>query len=352
MNPTSMASVPKTARGGRMRGSGKTAFSSRRPTKPSIPSSMLPSTPSSSKPGDSSRGDTSKTSQSSKMKTPQLIDSVTKPPALAGFHLPPGISMSAKDATSSTSKNHPLNLSDLSSNFGSMKGKSVRKSNEQRPSKPSQVYPGLPGLPGNLSIDNPLAKFPLNFGRDITVTASTKPKASVTAESSTSSNINKTSNNFPTGSSSLLSSLNMLSSMKHVPNMARGLPLDLQKSAGSQNLGFSVLQNLPSSMSLLVKQSNLSGAKGNQGVVDMSMNKTSSMPKLTPAPKKDKIVPNLPASVVPPPLRPGMHSSSLSTGLPLGLSSTTLAAVSKPVQKVAKSKNDRDSEDSDVVVLD
>jgi len=113
-------------------------------------------------------------------------------------------------------------------------------------------------------------------------------------------------------------------------------------------------------MSLLVKQSKLGGAKtnlGTQGAVDMSMNKTSSMPKLTPAPglaKKDKTLPTLQASVVPPPLRPGMHSSALSAGISSGIS-TKLSqppAISKPVPKVTKSKNDRDSEDSDVVVLD
>lgn len=343
-----------------MRGSGKATLPTKRPSKPSVPSvpsSILPSTPSSSKASDSSRPDVSKISQTPKIKAPQLIDSAAKKPMVAGFHLPPGISMSTKDTTS---KNNLLNLSDLTANFGSVKGKTIRKSNDQRPSKPSQVFPGLPGLPGSLSIDNPLSKFPLNFGRDITVTASTKPKASAAAESATSSHVNKSSNNFPTGSSSLLSSLNMLSSMKHVPNMAKGLPLDLHKSVGSQNLGFSVLQNLPSSMSLLVKQSKLGGAKtnlGTQGAVDMSMNKTSSMPKLTPAPglaKKDKTLPTLQASVVPPPLRPGMHSSALSAGISSGIS-TKLSqppAISKPVPKVTKSKNDRDSEDSDVVVLD
>ena len=360
MNPASLTSYPKTARGGKMRGSTKASYPSKRPAKPSLPSGMPPSTPSASKPADSSRADASKMSHSSKMKTSQVIDSASKKSAVAGFHLPPGISMSTKDVTSSSSKHHPLNLSDLTANYGSLKGKSVRKSSDQRPSKPSQVFAGLPGLPGNLSIDNPLAKFPLNFGRDITVTTSTKSKSSAIVDSS---NISKTSNNFPTGSSSLLSSLNMLSSMKHVPNMARVPPLDLQKSAGSQNLGFSVLQNLPSSMSLLVKQSNLGGARANQsnqGVVDMSINKPA-LPKLTPAPalaKKDKLPPTLSASVVPPPLRAGMHS--LSAVLSSGLSSTTLSqstAVSKQVQMAAKSKSNnknaqnRDSEDSDVVVL-
>ena len=290
-----------------------------------------------------------------------MVDSVGGKP----LHLPAGTSMSAKDPSSLSSlpKSQPLSISDLSANFGAsaLKGKSIRKTATADVS--SHVKRNKLVFPPGISLENTLGgKFPLNFGRDITVTTSSKAKTLPVDLKS------RESSNFPTGPPLLSSNF-----------MARQLPLDLkttssQNAQNAQNLGFSVLQNLPSSMSLLLKQSNLSAAatqslKNHQGVVDMSMSKIA-LPRLTPAPalaKKDHKIPSSSSMLslsslaasggTPPALQSGMHpssssSTSSSSAISMTLSRPTVLGVSKPSPVTGKRKSDRDSEDSDVVILD
>merc|ERR1712071_618534 len=268
--------------------------------------------------------------------------------------------MGDPSSLSSLPKSQPLSISDLSANFGAsaLKGKSIRKTATADLS--SHVKRNKLVFPPGISLENTLGgKFPLNFGRDITGTTSSKAKTLPVDLKS------RESSNFPTGPPLLSSNF-----------MARQLPLDLKttSSQNAQNLGFSVLQNLPSSMSLLLKQSNLSAAatqslKNHQGVVDMSMSKIA-LPRLTPAPalaKKDHKIPSSSSMLslsslaasggTPPALQSGMHpssssSTSSSSAISMTLSRPTVLGVSKPSPVTGKRKSDRDSEDSDVVILD
>ena len=160
-------------------------------------------------------------------------------------------------------------------------------------SKPSSGKPGTKEM---------AAPFPIiNLGRDITVTAtssSSKPIVSQPTFQTTSSSGGrvKQSQHFPPTSLSSSGFPGMSTS-----SQLFSLPTNSGRSQNTQhdphNIAFSVLQNLPSSMSLLVKPQTLPqtkhSAKTQAGPMDLVVHKTSqhsanqlsSLPKLTPAPK-------------------------------------------------------------------
>ena len=146
------------------------------------------------------------------------------------------------------------------------------------------------------SKDIPVSPFPINLGRDITVTATTASSKPIVSHSSflsstpstgriKQSQFSQPSSHPNTGYSGIASTSLQF---PHVGSSGRPDP---------HNIAFSVLQNLPSSMSLLVKPNTAPhpkhANKEQSGPMDLVVNKSSqhstnqmaSLPKLTPAPK-------------------------------------------------------------------
>jgi hypothetical protein len=224
------------------------------------------------------------------------------------------------------------------------------------------------------SKDIPASPFPIiSLGRDITVTAttaSTKPIVShSTFLSSTSSTGRMKQSQFPqppshtgTGFSGIASTSQQFS--HNMGSSGRSDP---------HNIAFSVLQNLPSSMSLLVKPSSAPHvkhvSKEQMGPMDLVVNKPSQhstnqmapLPKLTPAPKLQG---SKKGNQVNSPQAPPLSFKAVSSASPVPPFLPNISAPSHSPQiavprnssnqKTVKAKTfEKDSgDDSDVVVLD
>jgi hypothetical protein len=223
------------------------------------------------------------------------------------------------------------------------------------------------------SKDLPVSPFPISLGRDITVTATTASSKPIVSHSSFLSSTSSTgrmkqsqfsqpqSSHSNTGYSGMASTSLQFS---HGGNSGRPDP---------HNIAFSVLQNLPSSMSLLVKPNTASHAKHankeQSGPMDLVVNKSSqhssnqmaSLPKLTPAPKlQGSKKANQGSSSQAPPL--SFKAVSSASPVPPFLPNLVAPSHSPQIavprnpsnQKPTKAKTfEKDSgDDSDVVVLD
>ena len=178
--------------------------------------------------------------------------------------------------------------------------------------------------------------FPINLGRDITVTTTSSSKSTNPISLPVSSNVvGKTKSSHLMGFAGTSTAPHLLT---HSHQLASSF------SRPSDPLAFSILQNLPSSMSLLVKSAQSPHASGkSSGPVDYTSSKLilphqNPPPKLTPAPgfqgsKKKKSLSS------PQPHLPSLKSGSSS-------SSSSNAA------KIAEQEKTANYADDDVVVLD
>ena len=198
-----------------------------------------------------------------------------------------------------------------------------------------------------------VSNFPLNLGRDITVTATSgKP-------SSDSSKLKQQSASITTNYAQLASTLAAFQN--------QGLLLGKQHHSGispndPQNLAFNVLKNLPASMSLLVNKSGSSSSSSKPPkahstpassleVIVKGQPPVPAMPKLTPAPgilpsreqsKKGKSLAPPPLVQTPPLVNPPTHHPQ-----------HPISLVKKQNVQGSGAQGRRDSgDDSDVVILD
>ncbi len=253
-------------------------------------------------------------------------------------------------------------------NFSSVRGKLPKVNTDPHSSPYSSKPPS-----GKPTTKEMTAPFPIiSLGRDITVTATTassKPIVSQPTFPTTSSSGGRMKQSQHLSSTSLNSS-----GFPGIPPTSQLFPLpgsSGKSSADPHNIAFSVLQKLPSSMSLLVKPPSLPqqkhSAKIQAGPIDLVVNKNqhstnqlATLPKLTPAPKlqgSKKGKPGIYQSQVPPlSLKTASSASPVPPFLPApsSHSASQLAAPLSNKKSLMKGKGfEKDSgDDSDVVVLD
>lgn len=262
--------------------------------------------------------------------------------------------------------------------MGKMETKTKDSSSSSRGKTPkvsSDLHP--PPYPSKPSYSKPMGHkeatapppFPnISLGRDITVTATSASSKPIVSQpnflgSSSSTGRVKQSHFSQPSPHSYAGVASTSQQIAHASSIGRSDP---------HNIAFSVLQNLPSSMSLLVKPNSASHTKHTSktqtGPIDLVVNKSNQqstnpiapLPKLTPAPKfqgnKKGIPSQAPplslkavssASPIPPFLSNVSSSQSTSQiGVPRNLSNQ------KPLEKTIKAPEKDSGDDSDVVVLD
>lgn len=250
--------------------------------------------------------------------------------------------------------------------FSSNRGKAP-KSSSDLPPYPSKSVPGK-----SMGHKEPTASpFPtITLGRDITVTATSASSKPIVSQSvflgSSSSTGRVKQSHFSQPSPHLYAGVASSSQqMPHAGSIGRTDP---------HNIAFSVLQNLPSSMSLLVKPNSAGHSKhtskAQTGPIDLVVNKSSqhstnqmaSLPKLTPAPKFQGNKKGIPSQAPPlslkavssaspiPPFPPNVSASSSQSTSQMGVPRNS--SNQKPLEKTIRPPEKDSGDDSDVVVLD
>lgn len=226
----------------------------------------------------------------------------------------------------------------------------------------------------------PTNQFPISLGRDITVTAtSTSSKPIVSQQTAFPSSSASSSRTKQSHYSSSALNCSGFPGIPPATQLFSHPGLSSRQQTDPHNIAFSVLQNLPSSMSLLVKPSSsssqshgkhASSSKSQTGPIDLVVNKPTqhtpvnpmALPKLTPAPKlhsSKKGKQGMPSHVSLPPLKSNSpippflpHHS-----IPSSLSAAQQAAPrnlpnQKSLNRVKGIEKKDSGDDSDVVVLD
>lgn len=229
--------------------------------------------------------------------------------------------------------------------------------------KPDDSKPG-PSLTSSIKSSTstkhtktPTMPFPINLGKEITLTAASSSKGAFQMP------VKQTGKSRPQAMSSMPhlpagASVSMISGFPHASGSAK-------HETDPLNLGFSILQNLPSSMSLLVKPSLQLQEKGTIVPRDVAVQKkgrpseqSAAMPKLTPAPqnslggKKGKSV----STSRPPSLHPNSSTppSFAQSGNPLLLreSPTPKSSSAQINQHPSEKLQKKDINRADVVTID
>lgn len=253
-------------------------------------------------------------------------------------------------------------------NLSSVRGKLPKVNTDPHSSPYSSKPPS-----GKPTTKEMTAPFPIiSLGRDITVTATTassKPIVSQPSFPTTTSSGSRMKQSQHLSSTSLSSSF-----FPGIPPTSQLFPLpgsSGRSSADPHNIAFSVLQKLPSSMSLLVKPPSLPqqkhSAKIQAGPIDLVVNKNqhstnqlATLPKLTPAPKlqgSKKGKQGIYQPQVPPLSLKTASSASPVPPFPPASSSHSASQLAAPLSNKKSSIKgkgfEKDSgDDSDVVVLD
>ena len=150
----------------------------------------------------------------------------------------------------------------------------------------------IKNAPANKSLQKAGVNFPLSLGRDITVTATSKTS---TSDSAGALNFPNNANKLkvPTSTATFSNFGNLPAALRMFSQANNNAPAKNQADPRNdpQNLAFSVLKNLPASMSLLVKQpatgsgsASVQQATKARPVELTKSNLAPAMPKLTPAP--------------------------------------------------------------------